>query len=82
MKEVYLISCFKKKLKKLDYYDGDEFVLPFRGVFNGQLIENIKITSGINFSVPMGGAVCLCNILIINVEKKRIVGKLESIDFL
>jgi len=82
MKEVYLISCFKKKLKSMQYSRGDQFSLPFRGVYNGEVVEIVDVTTDIDFEVPEPGAVCLCSVVIINVVKKRIVGKLESIDFL
>ena len=82
MKEVYLISCFKRKMRNLYYGEGDRFSLPFKGVYNGQVVDIVDIETPFDFKVPEAGSVCLCNVLIINVEKGRIVGKLESIDFL
>jgi hypothetical protein len=82
MKEIYLISCFKRKLKKKNYKMGDKFSLPFKGVFNGLTVKGVDLEAGLAFEVPGDGATCLCSVVIINVEKNRILGKLESIDFL
>ncbi len=82
MNEIYLISCFKNKLKKREYLEGEVFSLPFSGVFHGQVIKIVDVISHENILIPEGGAVCLCRLAIISVVKNKIVGKLESIEFL
>lgn len=82
MRDVILLSCFKSKLGKKSYTDGDQVILPFTGVYSGKHIKSVELKVNNGFIVPKNETLCICKITIIEFEKSKIIGKLNSIEFL